>query len=745
MKHLPSIKQKSTVNYAALADEFAVNILMYVSDDGQVLYTSKSCLEIAGYTAEELTEHPITFFIPKNDHYLFLRTLKEIKNTENTRLSIKHKAIHKNGSSMWFESTFYNQLSNPYINAIVISLQNISPQTQLTWKSETAEANLDALINTTNDFMWSIDVDKRVMSVNNSFATRVEQLTGRKLKAGEDIFIHSLPKEIHEDWNSLYDRGLKGERFSVERKYTINNQTTYVNLFFLPIIENGTVTGVACCGKDASLKTVSAHESLLGSLINSISYFLVRIDMDGRFTYANKAFSMKFGQAVEAIIGRPALENVHKDDKEKLEHVIKSCIANPGSYISTLIRKVKHNTRDIIHTEWEFIAIEDTQGKVTEIQGIGKDVTDKIIVEKELVLNMAKLENTLESMTDGFFAINRDLQFIRVNKVFEDATGRNRNAVLGQHVMDVFPNMKDSLITRSVLKTVKKGGAAHIQEFYDDDGKWFEFNVYPTQEGAAIYFRDITERKLREAEIQKLNEELEKRVWERTKELTIANTELESFSYSVSHDLRAPLRSIDGFSEILLEDYYHMLDESGKSHLARIRNAAQKMSQLIDDLLKLSRVTRQPITKKEINLSEMALIICHEKSHMYQNNKFHIRIAENIRVMADQSLLNIALENLFDNAFKFASKVANPTLEFGIGSDDEHKAYFYVRDNGVGFDMQYADRLFSPFRRLHTDKDFQGTGIGLSIVKRVITRHNGKIWASSALNQGTTISFTLAT
>ncbi len=225
-------------------------------------------------------------------------------------------------------------------------------------------------------------------------------------------------------------------------------------------------------------------------------------------------------------------------------------------------------------------------------------------------------------------------------------------------------------------------------------------------------------------------------------QLEESNKELEAFAYSVSHDLRAPLRSIDGFSQALLEDYDDKLDASGKNYLQRVRAAAQHMGQLIDDLLNLSRITRYEMKQEKVDLSALTSEITNELQKAKPERNVTSIIASGITANGDAHLLRIALTNLLENAWKFTGKQPQARIEFGVIQKDGKSVYF-VRDDGVGFDMKYADKLFTPFQRLHTTGDFPGTGIGLAIVQRIIHRHGGKIWAESEVEQGTTFYFTL--
>jgi signal transduction histidine kinase len=257
-------------------------------------------------------------------------------------------------------------------------------------------------------------------------------------------------------------------------------------------------------------------------------------------------------------------------------------------------------------------------------------------------------------------------------------------------------------------------------------------------------------------ELQRYAADLERRVEERTHELQerneslrlnaaellAANTELDAFAYSVSHDLRAPLRSIDGFSQILLEDYTARLDEAGQESLHRVRAASQRMGTLIDDLLKLARVTRAEIRSEDVDLSGMAREIASELQRASPERQVEFAIAPELKARGDARLLRVALDNLLRNSWKYTAKQPAPRVEFASADANGGQA-FMVRDNGAGFDMKYADKLFGVFQRLHSAADFEGTGIGLATVRRIINRHGGRIWAEGAVDRGATFYFTL--
>ena len=447
------------------------------------------------------------------------------------------------------------------------------------------------------------------------------------------------------------------------------------------------------------------------------------------------------------------LDNVHPDDKPQVIQDIADRTppgnSNPGFHEYRIVRP---DGRECwISTE--FYPVLDETGKVYRIAGISDDITARKLAELGLERSKAEFEAIYNSITDVVVYGDLERKVVLANPAMKNVFGYSSEEIFGKKTDILYANKSDFEQTgqRHFNKASDINSATYEIHYRRKDGSTFigetlGAKVYDN-EGNTIGFigviRDVTQRKMVETELLNYRDHLEELVTHRTTELSNLNRELEAFSYSVSHDLRAPLRAINGFSSLLSEEYQDLFDDSAKDYLDRIVKASVKMERLIDDLLQISRVSRVDLHKEDIDLSIMAEEILRTLQNQEPERAVKWDIQKGLKIKGDRTLILVMMQNLLGNAWKYTAKTPQAIIKLHHHPVNGKPAAFCLEDNGCGFDTKFKDKIFQPFQRLHTDKEFEGTGIGLATVNRVVHRHAGRIWADSTPNEGSRFYFQL--
>ena len=475
---------------------------------------------------------------------------------------------------------------------------------------------------------------------------------------------------------------------------------------------------------------------------------LIEASLDSLVTISPQGKIADVNQATEKLTGKSRLELIGTDfpgyftEPDRAIAGYQQVVVN--GFVTDYPLAVRHRDGHVTDVLYNASVYRNEAGIVLGVFAAARDVTERkrAQLEREQYFKFFNIATDLMGIADPNGA------FKKINPAFVKTLGYSEAEILEKSFIElVHPD--DRQATRDEMaRQLQRGFTLDFENRYlckDGSFRWLSWKANVKYDEGLTYAtaRDITELKKAEDKINELNRDLERRVVERTVQLEAANKALEAFSYSVSHDLRTPLRAIDGFSHILLEDYTDKLDEEGKRLLNVVRDNTSRMGQLIDDILKFSRAGRVEITFSEIDMEKLAREV-YEELRPAVGHEVQVEIGHIPPALGDRAMMHQVFVNLLSNAIKFSRPREAARIGVG-GSIEGDEAIYFVKDNGVGFDMQYVGKLFGVFQRLHSVNEFEGTGIGLAIVKRVITRHGGRVWAQGKVNEGATIYFALPT
>jgi PAS domain S-box-containing protein len=492
-------------------------------------------------------------------------------------------------------------------------------------------------------------------------------------------------------------------------------------------------------------KKVEKENEYQANIIRHINDAIISSDLNLFITGWNSAAEQMYGWKEEEVIGKKGEEVLRTEFFNKTRAEVIQELRETGEFSAEVTQLRKDGTR--FYIDARTVTIPGENGEVAGFVSVNRDITERKKAEKEL----AYQANIFTYLNDAVVTTDENFIIRSWNSAAEHIYGWKAEEVIGRKAAEVlqteFPNSSRAEMTQRLLNS-GEFSAEVLQTCKDETNIHMDVRTVAVrnEEGKLMNVisvnRDITERKAAEEKLRQLNEKLEERVIERTAQLHAANKELEAFSYSVSHDLRAPLRAINGYTQILVEDYTAVLDEEGKRICNIITTEAKRMGDLIDDLLSFSRLSRKEIQPAKVDMKALAYAVYGELTKEEDRERIDFKVGKLPAAKGDPALLHQVWVNLISNALKFSSKNDRAVIEVGTKRSDKENVYC-IRDNGAGFDIQYVDKLFGVFQRLHSGDEFEGTGVGLAIVQRIIQRHGGRVWAEGEVNKGATFYFAL--
>lgn len=735
------------------------DIISLIDESFQPIYRSPSLYRIMGFKEENMKARSEGADIHPEDREHLTEVFKKAAANPAVPLTTTFRRRHKNGHYIWLEGMVTNLLHDPHVRGYVTNFRDITDSKIAIDRVKDRELLFRTMVENNYDIIALLDHKLRTFYRSPS-ASRIMGWSDDEMKEldGRE-HIHPDDRELAENFvKESIEKPGKAIAAKFRRKHKNGNylwmEGTIINLLHQEGIKAFVTNFRDITERKQAEDAQRANEVRFRTLIENNNDIISLMDAQFRITYRSPSAQRIMGWTNEELMQQEATLKVHPDELEDAQRTVKEMLANPGKPIHTLFRN--------LHKDGHYVWLEGTvinllhDEHVRSIVYNYRDVTErkeaeeKIIqlnksLEEKVINRTLQLERTIAELRESDEKFEKvftssaagiaitsvpDLVFTDVNSAFEEMTGFAKEELIGSSSSQL--NMSVSFERRDqILAQISDTGSAKNfeMELRTKAGNIISLLVAVEQiilkkkkyNISIIY--DITDRKKTEAE------------------LIAVNKELEAFSYSVSHDLRAPLRAIHGYAQVLGEDYSEKIGGEGARVIDMVQSNAARMGTLIDDLLAFSRLGRKEVQKREVNLLTLTEDVIKElqRSHPHQAE---IKVDVNCKTLADFSLLNQVMVNLISNAIKYSSRVEQPKVEIAA-YDTDVETRVTVKDNGAGFDMRYANKLFGVFQRLHSQEEFVGTGVGLAIVQRIITKHGGIIWAEGKVNEGATFTFTL--
>ena len=751
--------RESEERYRAVVEQVAEGILLVDVDSKRVLEANAAYQGLLGYSPEEVLRLSLYDLVPYPPESMdcYVRRVRE----RGSYVSGERRHRRKDGSLVDVEVRA-NVISYGGREAMCMLIRDVTERR----RAEEERARLAAMVESSDDAI----IGKTLGGIITSWNKGAKRLYGYSAHeaVGQSIFM-LVPPESPDEIPGILQRIRRGEK--VDHFETVcvtkDGRRLDISLTVSPIRDSeGNIIGASTIARDITEhklaeKALRESEERFRATFEQAAVGVSHVALDGSWIRVNQKLCDILGYPRGELLSLTFHDTTHPDDLDRDVGHLRRMLEGETDTYSTEKRYIRKDG-SLIWVNLTTSLLRDPSGEPKYFISVTEDTTERKRVEEELKISEERFRNIFEQSPLSVQILSPDGRTVRVNGAWEKLWGVTFGELncIGYNLLE-----DQQLVERGIMPYIKRGFAGEPTltppimydpdetspgvTAHEDSRRWVRAFIYPVKDEAGnireitLIHEDITERKRAEEEIRELNEQLEQRVRRRTAQLEAFNSELESFSYSVSHDLRAPLRSIDGFSHILLEDYADDLDEAGRDYLARVRDASQRMGRLIDDLLDLSRMTRSEMRRERLDLSALAEGLAEELKRAQPERRVEFVVEGGLVVEGDGTLLRVALENLLRNAWKFTGKQQRARIEFGVTEHEGARAYF-VRDDGAGFDEAYADKLFGAFQRLHVGSELEGTGIGLATVQRIVHRHGGRVWAEGRVGHGATFYFTLS-
>ncbi|MDB5964890.1 MAG: domain S-box protein [Polaromonas sp.] len=738
----------SEQQFASTFEHAAIGVSL-VSPDGRWLRVNDALCAMLGYSREELLRKGFDELTHPEDRFSVGQDRERIALGEAHAVQKEKRYVHASGRVVW-----------AHLSTSVIRDPNGQPLHYVSQVQDiTAHKQAEAAVRRNENWFRSV-------FENAATGIAMSTATGRFLEANaaycamvgyseEELrHIDFLSLTHPDDWphnQAMQQELMAGKRgmYTLEKRYLARDGRVVwgrVSVSSVHDDQNGN-TAILAVAQDITEQKLAQEALQQNQTLLSIAGRIGRI---GGWTMALGSMKITLSDEVCGIHGiapgsSPSLEEkvgfYAPHSRPTIQQALRNC-AQQGVPFDVELQIISGSGK---HVWVRAIAepVRNEEGTITHIQGALQDISERKEATEQKRQLSERLFATLESITDAFFTLDTAWCFTYVNREAEAVLHRSRKDLLGKNIWDQFPAALGSAFELELKRAVHESIAVQFEAFYPPLGCWFDVRSYPSDQGLTVYFRDVSQRRQAQDEILRLNAELEERVRQRTAELELANRELEAFSHSVAHDLRAPLSTIDGFGHMLAKAMPVEGSDRARHYLQRIIASVRQMGDMTDALLGLAQVTRANLQRQDVNLGAMARGILDTWREREPERAITVSIDDPLHAWGDPALLKLVMENLLGNAWKFSGR--KPAADIAVGRTRLAcgEAAYFVRDAGAGFEMASAKNLFGTFQRLHSPSEFAGTGVGLANVHRIISRHGGKVWAESVPGEGSTFYFTL--